>query len=156
MAQRTPTKRKSAGSPWQTLLASLYSPRLAGIVLVMVAVLTQLSFMSLTRGRLTDMWIGSLQLLVGVAAWGLPAVIGFLGFWIIVRAMEYQPMPPWHKPAGIVLLYLCLVVGLTLAPARALFRRGSRTTVWWLFCEVVTAIVCHGWSWSEESCLSRF
>ena len=116
MAQRTPTKRKSAASPWQALLASLYSPRLAGIVLVMVAVLTQLSFMSLTRGRLTDMWIGSLQSLVGVAAWGLPAVIGFLGFWIIVRAMEYQPMPPWHKPAGVVLLYLCLVVGLTLAP----------------------------------------
>jgi hypothetical protein len=49
-----------------------------------------------------------------------------------------------------------LPLGLTLAPARALFRRGSRTTVWWLFCEVVTAIVCHGWSWSEESCLSRF
>ena len=116
MAQRTPTKRKSAASPWQALLASLYSPRLAGTVLVMVAVLTQLSFMSLTRGRLTDMWIGSLQSLVGVAAWGLPAVIGFLGFWIIVRAMEYQPMPPWHKPAGVVLLYLCLVVGLTLAP----------------------------------------
>ncbi|MYA04936.1 MAG: hypothetical protein F4Y37_10065 [Caldilineaceae bacterium SB0664_bin_22] len=116
MAQRTPTKRKSAASPWQALLASLYSPRLAGTVLVMVAVLTQLSFMSLTRGRLTDMWIGSLQSLVGVAAWGLPAVIGFLGFWIIVRAMEYQPMPPWHKPAGVVLLYLCLVVGLTLMP----------------------------------------
>ncbi len=116
MAQRTPTKRKSAASPWQSLLASLYSPRLAGTVLVMVAVVTQLSFMSLTRGRLTDMWIGSLQSLVGVAAWGLPAVIGFLGFWIIVRAMEYQPMPPWHKPAGVVLLYFCLVVGLTLAP----------------------------------------
>lgn len=116
MAQRTPTKRKSAASPWQGLLASLYSPRLAGTVLVMVAVLTQLSFMSLTRGRLTDMWISSLQSLVGAAAWGLPAVIGFLGFWIIVRAMEYQPMPPWHKPAGIVLLYLCLVLGLTLMP----------------------------------------
>ena len=116
MAQRTPTKRKSAASPWQALLASLYSPRLAGTVLVMVALLTQLSFMSLTRGRLTDMWIGSLQSLVGVAAWGLPAVIGFLGFWIIVRAMEYQPMPPWHKPAGVVLLFFCLVVGLTLMP----------------------------------------
>ena len=116
MAQRTTTKRKSAASPWQALLASLSSPRLAGTVLVMVAVLTQLSFMSLTRGRLTDLWIGSLQSLVGVAAWGLPAVIGFLGFWIIVRAMEYQPMPPWHKPVGVVLLYLCLVVGLTLAP----------------------------------------
>ena len=116
MAQRSATKRKPATSSPRALPASLWSPRLVGTALVMVAVLTQLSFMSLTRGRLTELWIGQLQSLVGAAAWGLPAVIGFLGFWIIVRAMEYQPMPPWHKPVGVVLLYLCLVVGLTLAP----------------------------------------
>ena len=116
MAQRSATKRKPATSSQRALPASLWSPRLVGTVLVMVAVLTQLSFMSLTRGRLTELWIGQLQLLLGAAAWGLPAVIGFLGFWIIVRAMAYQPMPPWHKPVGVALLYLCLVVGLTLAP----------------------------------------
>ncbi len=43
-------------------------------------------------------------------------MLGSLGLWIVIRSMEQMPRLSWHRPLGILLLYLCLVVVLSLAP----------------------------------------
>jgi len=94
----------------------LPNAKFSGAVLVLVSALTLLSLMSGNQGRLTSFWIDLLQRGFGAAVWGIPFVLGFLGFWIIIRAVEQMPELDWRKPWGFLLLYLCSVVAMALAP----------------------------------------
>ena len=95
---------------------SLLNAKFSGAILVLVSALTLLSLMSGNQGRLTSFWIDLLQRGFGAAIWGIPFVLGFLGFWIIIRSLEQMPELNWRKPWGFLLLYLCSVVAVSLAP----------------------------------------
>ncbi len=95
---------------------SLLSAKFNGALLVTISALTLLSLMSGNQGRLTSLWIDLLQRGFGAAIWGIPFVLGFLGFWIIIRSVEHMPEMEWQKPWGFLLLFICSVVAMTLAP----------------------------------------
>ncbi len=113
MARR---KASKVAPSLQLLQNSLLNARFNGAVLVLVSTLTLLSLMSGNQGRLTSFWLDLLQRGFGAAVWGIPFVLGFLGFWIIIRSVEQMPGLDWRKPWGFLLLYLCFVVAMTLAP----------------------------------------
>ncbi len=113
MARRKTSKAIRA---WRLLQNSLLNAKFIGAVLVLVSALTLLSLLSGNQGRLTAFWIDLLQRGFGAAIWGMPFVLGFLGFWIIIRSVERMPKLNWRKPWGFLLLYLCSVVAMTLAP----------------------------------------
>ncbi len=98
------------------VVRDLASPKVTGTVLILVSVLTLLSLMSVSRGRLTDAWIEILQRGFGAGTWAFPLTLGSLGLWIVIRSLEHMPRLSWHRPLGILLLYLCFVVVLALAP----------------------------------------
>ncbi len=113
MAQRKASKEALS---LKLLQNSLLNAKFSGAILVLVSALTLLSLMSGNQGRLTSFWIDLLQRGFGAAIWGIPFVLGFLGFWIIIRSLEQMPELDWRKPWGFLLLYLCSVVAVTLAP----------------------------------------
>ncbi len=100
----------------------VFSPKVTGILLILVSALTLLSLMSVSRGRLTDAWIVFLQRGFGAGTWAFPLTLGSLGLWIVIRSMEQMPRLSWHRPVGILLLYLCFVVVLALAPGTAMME----------------------------------
>ncbi len=101
---------------FKLLQESLLSAKFNGALLVTVSALTLLSLMSGNQGRLTSLWIDLLQRGFGAAIWGIPFVLGFLGFWIIIRSVEHMPEMEWQKPWGFLLLFICSVVAMALAP----------------------------------------
>lgn len=107
--------RKPSAPRTGRIVQWLLNPKVVGTVLVVTSVLTLLSLMS-TRGRLTALWIDLLQRGLGAGVWGFPLVTGFLGYWIVIRDMEHMPRMSWHRPAGLVALYLCFVIAIALAP----------------------------------------
>ena len=112
------TRRKTSKDALSLKLLqdSLLNAKFNGAVLVTISALTLLSLLSGNQGRLTSSWIDLLQRGFGAAIWGIPFVLGFLGFWIIIRSVEQMPELNWQKPWGFLLLFLCSVVAMTLAP----------------------------------------
>ncbi len=104
------------------LLRDIFSPKFTGTILILVSGLTLLSLMSVSRGRLTDAWIDILQRGFGAGTWALPLTLGSLGLWIVIRSVEHRPHLSWQKPVGILLLYLCFVVVLALAPGTTMME----------------------------------
>lgn len=116
MAKRksTPQKRKQNPDPLQTALAVLQRPEVVGVTLVLIAVLTLLSLLTSSTGAITGVWIGWLQMLFGIGVWGFPLVIGAIGLWMVIRAVENMPDMPWQHPLGCGLLFIAAIVGATL------------------------------------------
>lgn len=121
------TRRKTSKDALtlKLLQDSLLNAKFNGAVLVSVSALTLLSLLSGNQGKLTSFWIDLLQRGFGAAIWGIPFVLGFLGFWIIIRSVEQMPELNWQKPWGFLLLFLCSVVAMTLAPG-GLFLETAR------------------------------
>lgn len=116
MAKRksTPQKRKQVNDPFQTALAVIQRPEVVGVTLVLVAVLTLLSLLTSSTGAITGVWIGWLEMLFGIGVWGFPLVIGAIGLWMVIRAVENMPDMPWQHPLGCGLLFMAAIVGTTL------------------------------------------
>ena len=84
------------------------------MLLVLLAVFTLLSLITGSRGQITDAWIGLLVSWFGMGVWGLPLVMGALGLWIVIRAIERMPDLPWQRPAGSAILLLAYIIAATL------------------------------------------
>ena len=71
-----------------------------------------------SRGGVTEGWVGLLRGLFGSGVWGIPLVIGALGLWLIIRAIERMPNMSWQRPLGFAILFLALITAaaLRLAP----------------------------------------
>ncbi len=115
MATRRNT-RKSKAQPKPLWDISLYLPRsgVIGIVLVLIAGITLLSLVTSSNGVLTGAWIEWLQALFGVGRWAFPLVIGLIGVWMIIRAIEQMPNMPWQHPLGMTLLLISFIIAATL------------------------------------------
>jgi len=60
---------------------------LAGLILLMLALLTFLSFLS-SQGRLTGWWLGVLRTVFGWGVFAAPVGLGAVGLWLILRRFE--------------------------------------------------------------------
>jgi len=77
-----------------------------GIFLMALAGITILSFLSATRGSLTDWWLRLLQQGFGWGVYVVPFGMGAVGFWLLVRHFERRPEVSREKTVGAVLLFL--------------------------------------------------
>jgi S-DNA-T family DNA segregation ATPase FtsK/SpoIIIE len=77
-----------------------------GIFLMALAGITILSFLSATRGSLTEWWLHLLQQGFGWGVYVVPFGMGAVGFWLLIRHFERRPELSWEKTVGAVLLFL--------------------------------------------------
>jgi S-DNA-T family DNA segregation ATPase FtsK/SpoIIIE len=80
-----------------------------GIFLMALAGITVLSFLSATRGSLTEWWLHLLQQGFGWGVYVVPFGMGAVGFWLLVRHFESRPEISREKTVGAVLLFLTVL-----------------------------------------------
>jgi S-DNA-T family DNA segregation ATPase FtsK/SpoIIIE len=112
-AKKTTTRRKGH-SGFEAVSRALLRVEVGGVFLVLLALFTLLSVLTSSRGQLTGGWVDLLQGLFGWGLWAVPAVLGALGLWMVVRAVEQMPNLAWQRPAGLALLFLCAITALSL------------------------------------------
>ncbi len=109
-------KGKSKGEP---LIRLTLDQRLdiLGLLLVAVAGVTILSFLSPSQGNLTGQWLESLRETFGLGMLIVPVVLGAVGLWLLLRKFERTPRPKSAQVIGFGLTYLAALASLSwLAP----------------------------------------
>ena len=90
MAAKRRTKKKI--NPQKQLLdglATIARVEVVGLSLVLISVFTLLSLLTGSRGSVTGLWIDLLALhATGDGVAGVPLLTGFLGLWLVLRAIE--------------------------------------------------------------------
>ncbi|MFN3331623.1 MAG: DNA translocase FtsK 4TM domain-containing protein, partial [Caldilinea sp.] len=113
--QRKPNRRSSNGADSvEKLSRALFRAEVAGVLLVLLAVFTLLSLLTASRGQLTGGWVDLLQSLFGRGVWGVPLVLGLLGLWVVIRAVDQMPNLPWQRPAGLSILFVAVITAISL------------------------------------------
>ena len=113
-AVKKTTTRRKGHSGFEAVSRALLRVEVGGVFLVLLALFTLLSVLTSSRGQLTGGWVDLLQGLFGWGLWAVPAVLGALGLWMVVRAVEQMPNLAWQRPAGLALLFLCAITSLSL------------------------------------------
>ena len=80
-----------------------------GLLLVGVAAVTVLSFLSSSQGELTGQWLRFLRTSFGFGVFIIPLVLGAAGLWLLLRSFERTPRP---KPIRIVGFLVAFAVAL--------------------------------------------
>ncbi|MBL7062844.1 MAG: DNA translocase FtsK 4TM domain-containing protein [Anaerolineae bacterium] len=100
-----------------------------GYVLLAIAGLTILSFLSANHGLIPGWWLGLLRRGFGWGAYLTPLFVGAMGLWLVLR--EFGDRLPHVTPlqaAGVALGYLVLLVTLHLPAALILFDGDLKAT----------------------------
>ncbi|MEM7131276.1 MAG: DNA translocase FtsK 4TM domain-containing protein [Chloroflexota bacterium] len=128
---RSPKKRTTKKKPSEPLLnqlgAFVMRYEVAGIVLILISVLTLLSLVTDSRGTVTSAWIQFLNNLVGVGIWGVPFVSGALGLWLIIYSIEQFDNLAWERPAGIGMILVAFITGASLSQSSTISTTISQT-----------------------------
>ncbi len=98
----------------QDVSRAVFRAEVGGVLLVLLALFTLLSLLTASRGQLTGSWVDLLRGFFGVGVWLVPVVMGAMGLWLVVRAVERMPNLPWQRPAGLLLIFLSFVTGISL------------------------------------------
>jgi S-DNA-T family DNA segregation ATPase FtsK/SpoIIIE len=143
--------RKSKPQPnlLQQLPLFLSRAEVIGVILVFLSAITFLSLLTSSNGVLTATWLGWLEALFGVGIWGFPVVTGVVGLWMIIRAIEQMPDLPWQRPAGLVLLFLSVIMAATLWDGNVLDPLGGQVGL--LLAEVVSGALGQWGAWAAAS-----
>lgn len=113
--KKKPTKKKtssnnlSASARLQVLLAQISGEQrinMLGYSLVLLGVLTVISFFTSMRGNITEWWINTLRQGFGWGAYLLPVGLILIGAWIVVRHLEQIPPLSMERTLGMSSLYL--------------------------------------------------
>ena len=132
MAAKRRTKKKA--TPQKQFLAGLGAiarVEVIGLSLVLISVFTLLSLLTDSRGSVTGLWIDFLRFTTGDGVAGVPLLTGFLGLWLVLRAIEGPkrrtsasrnggqsgselPILPWRVPTGLLLIFLAYIAAITL------------------------------------------
>ena len=112
-------------------LATVTRVEVIGLSLVLISVFTLLSLLTDSRGSVTGLWIDLLRFATGDGVAGVPLLTGFLGLWLVLRAIEGSkrgssasrngagaggelPILPWRVPSGLLLIFLAYIAAITL------------------------------------------
>lgn len=132
MVAKRRTKKKT--TPRRQLLdglAVVTRVEVVGLSLVLISVFTLLSLLTGSRGSVTGLWIDLLRDATGDGVAGVPLLTGFLGLWMVLRAIEgpdrrkssrdggrsggEMPVLPWRVPTGLLLIFLAYIAAITLS-----------------------------------------
>ncbi len=83
--------------------------------MVVIGLLTLFGMLSATKGLWMGRWLG---LLLGLFGWGsyvLPIGLFLIGLWLIMRNFEQLPQLSFERVVGILLLFICVLIGLQFA-----------------------------------------
>ncbi len=85
---------------------------LAGLALIVLAVVTALGLIGLTSGRLIDSWVRLWQRVLGWGALALPLALGGAGVLLTQDWMAHPAHWPWRKLIGGEIAYVALLTAL--------------------------------------------
>ena len=105
MAKRSTRKKPSGGLD----LSWSLRPEIAGILLLLVALLTLLSLIPVERGVLMQRWIDLLRLGVGWGVWLMPICFVGLGLWLIFRGLGRELGVERERPVGAIFLFVLVL-----------------------------------------------
>ncbi len=84
---------------------------LLGVMLILVALLTFLSFLSAQQGTLTRYWLIALARLFGWGMYATPLFIGGFGLWLVLRRFGNKiPWPEAEQVVGVFLGFFILLI----------------------------------------------
>lgn len=103
MANRGKQPKKRQKKPGQSSLGIWFE--IVGILLLVLALVTLLSLLSVSRGTLTNNWLRLLREAVGWGVYVLPFGLGALGFWLFLFGFGHELSIPLETVFGIALLF---------------------------------------------------
>jgi len=115
----------STGDDMRRISRALFRPEVGGVLLVLLAIFTLLSLLTASRGQLTGGWIDLLAAIFGVGVWGVPFVLGGIGLWMVVRAVDQMPNLPWQRPTGVLIIFAGVITALSLLLEPAVRARAA-------------------------------
>jgi len=104
MTKRSTRKKPSRGVD----LGKTLRPEIAGILLLLVALLTLLSLIPVERGVVMQGWIDLLQLGFGWGVWLMPVCFVGLGLWLIFRGLGRELGVERERPVGAIFLFVLI------------------------------------------------
>ena len=128
-------RRQKKATPLRQLLdalAVITRIEIVGLSLVLISVFTLLSLLTGSRGSVTGLWIDLLRAATGDGVAGVPLLTGFLGLWMVLRAIDKPnsraasgrsrrtsrtddlPKLPWRIPTGLLLIFLAYIAAISL------------------------------------------
>jgi len=107
--KKTVSPRKKAIQPAQTPLSTERKVDIAGIVLMVIGLLTLLSLMTSNSGQLTQSWTNFLQRGIGWGAYALPLVLLLIGVWFLLSKLDRFPGVTSERVIGVVLIFFNLL-----------------------------------------------
>ncbi len=131
MARRRSSRRKKTRQRAQPRTRLTLDQRLdiLGYVLLTVAGLTILSFLSANHGLIPDWWLWLLRQAFGWGAYPVPLLVGAVGLWLVLRDFSDQlPRVTPLQVMGVLLGYLALLITFHLLAAIILFDGELWTT----------------------------
>ena len=139
VAKRRTKKKTTALKQLSDGLAVIARVEIVGLSLVLISVFTLLSLLTGSRGSVTGLWIDLLRVATGDGVAGVPLLTGFLGLWMVLRAIDGPdrrtasgrsrrtspprdqrqsgselPILPWRMPTGLLLIFLAYIAAITL------------------------------------------
>jgi S-DNA-T family DNA segregation ATPase FtsK/SpoIIIE len=103
MAKRRQSRKKKTGP--RVDLSGLLRADIVGIALLVLALLTLFSLISLSRGALTEGWVHLLRLAFGWGAYLTPVIFGVVGIWLLLKGSDREPEVALEKALGAALLF---------------------------------------------------
>ena len=99
------SKRKSRSSPL-IRLSGAARLQIAGIAFVMLAIVTLLSLLSLSRSPVTQAWLTLLGRAFGLGRLAIPFGLGLAGVLLFMAGIGRPATLPWRRLLGILILFL--------------------------------------------------
>ena len=108
-AKKAPTPRNKVGAPAPQPLSTERKVDIAGIILIVIGLLTLLSLMTSSSGGLTRPWTNLLLRWIGWGAYALPLVLLLIGTWFLLSKMDRFPNVSTERVIGVVLIFFNLL-----------------------------------------------
>jgi S-DNA-T family DNA segregation ATPase FtsK/SpoIIIE len=105
-SRRRTTKSKSSKPLIQ--LSPAAKKQVAGIALLMLAMVTLLSLLSISRSRMTEQWLGLLGQAFGWGKLVVPFGLGAAGLLVFMAGIDRPVALPWRRIVGLALLFLAV------------------------------------------------
>ena len=113
MANRKPSRAKSKIQPKLSKPLLQLDPdrweEIASIGVIILALLTLLGALNLSGGFFLGAWVELLQALLGWGVYLAPFVLGGLGVWLLLDALDKTWNIGWERPIGVVSGYLLIL-----------------------------------------------
>ncbi len=118
MPRRASGKKRTAQSSRRT--------EVAGVILLILALLTALSLLSVSHGPVTQRWLFLLNQLVGWGIYVVPFILAALGIWLLRRFAVDPAEERGEKLVGGLLLFFVLLAAFQLIEPRQELSAGER------------------------------